>query len=147
MDRAAAGRPHRIASSGRPAALAASSVRALAARPRRGHSCRPRRTVGAAAFVVSNLAAVLVLTLLLSIVTAPMHTMPRLLRILSGETLTIYMFHLIVLFGFNLQLARRIGATQTLPQALALAAGMILLTSAYALAWHHVKARRRAHAG
>ena len=99
------------------------------------------------AFVVSNLAAVLVLTLLLSIVTAPMHTMPRLLRILSGETLTIDMFHLIALFGFNLQLARRIGATQTLPQALALAAGMILLTSAYALAWHHVKARRRAHAG
>jgi Heparan-alpha-glucosaminide N-acetyltransferase, catalytic len=82
------------------------------------------------AFVVSNLAAVLVLTLGLSIVTSP----------------TIYMFHLIVLFGFNIQLARRIGETRTLPQALALAAGMIVLTSAYALTWHHVKARRAAHA-
>lgn len=95
------------------------------------------------AFVVSNLAAVLGLTLLLSIVTAPMRTMPRTLRILSGETLTIYMFHLVVLFGFNLQLARRIGATLTLPQALSLAAGMIVLTSAYTLAWHQFKARRR----
>jgi Heparan-alpha-glucosaminide N-acetyltransferase, catalytic len=99
------------------------------------------------AFVVSNLAAVLVLTLGLSIVTAPMRSLPRLLRILSGETLTIYMFHLIVLFGFNIQLARRIGETRTLPEALALAAGMIVLTSAYTLAWHHVKARRAAHTG
>ncbi len=96
------------------------------------------------AFVVSNLAAVLVVTLGLSIVTAPMRSLPRVLRILSGETLTIYMFHLIVLFGFNIQLARRIGATRTLPEALALAAFMIVLTSAYALAWHHVKARRAA---
>ncbi len=95
------------------------------------------------AFVVSNLAAVLLLTLGLSIVTSPIRSLPRTLRILSGETLTIYMFHLIVLFGFNIQLARRIGATQTLPQALALAGGMIVLTSAYALAWHHVKAWRR----
>jgi uncharacterized membrane protein len=96
------------------------------------------------AFVVSNLAAVLVLTLLLSVVTAPMHTMPRLLRILSGETLTIYMFHLVVLFGFNLQLARRIGETQTLPRALGLAVGMIVLTSAYTLAWHRFKSWRHA---
>ena len=75
-----------------------------------------------------------------------MRSMPRLLRILSGETLTIYMFHLIVLFGFKLQLARRIGATPTLPQALALAAGMIVLTSGYTLAWHRFKTWRRAHA-
>jgi uncharacterized membrane protein len=98
------------------------------------------------AFVVSNLAAVLLLTLGLSIVTAPMRTLPRLLRILSGETLTIYMFHLIVLFGFNIQLARRIGPTMTLPEALALAAGMILLTSAYTLTWHRFKAWRHARA-
>lgn len=98
------------------------------------------------AFVVANLAAVLVLTLALSIVTAPMRSLPRTLRILSGETLTIYMFHLIVLFGFNLQLARRIGQTRTLPEALALAAGMILLTSAYTLAWHRFKAWRHARA-
>lgn len=98
------------------------------------------------AFVTSNLAAVLVLTLGLSIVTAPLRSLPRTLRILSGETLTIYMFHLIVLFGFNIQLARRIGATLTLPRALALAAGMIVLTSAYALAWHRFKAWRHARA-
>lgn len=94
------------------------------------------------AFVVSNLAAVLVFTLALSVVTSPMRSLPRVLRILSGETLAIYMFHLIVLFGFNLQVARRIGPTLTLPRALALAAGMIVLTSAFALAWHHIKAWR-----
>jgi len=96
------------------------------------------------AFVVSNLAAVLVLTLVLSIVCAPMRSMPRVLRILSGETLTIYMFHLIVLFGGSFQFARRIGPTLTLPQALTLAAGMVVLTSGYALAWHRFKAWRHA---
>ena len=94
------------------------------------------------AFVVSNLAAVLIVTLGLSVVTSRMRSLPRVLRILSGETLAIYMFHLIVLFGFNLQVARRIGPTLTLPQALTLAAGMIALTSAYALTWHQIKAWR-----
>lgn len=94
------------------------------------------------AFVVSNLAAVLIVTLGLSMVTSRIRSLPRVLRILSGETLAIYMFHLIVLFGFNLQVARRIGPTLTLPQALTLAAGMIALTSAYALTWHQVKAWR-----
>lgn len=97
------------------------------------------------AFVVSNLVAVLIFTLGLSIVTSRMRSLPRVLRVLSGETLAIYMFHLIVLFGFNLQIARRIGPTLMLPQALALALGMIALTSIYALAWHQIKvlARRR----
>ncbi len=94
------------------------------------------------AFVVSNLAAVLVVTLGLSAITSRMRSLPRVLRILSGETLAIYMFHLIVLFGFNLQVARRIGPTLTLPQALTLAAFMIALTSAYALTWHQIKAWR-----
>lgn len=135
--------PHRVIWSRLAALAAAVGLVAIAAQ------ASPWTLVQAAthpsarpAFVVSNLATVVALTLLLSIVSAPMQSMPRPLRILSGETLTIYMFHLIVLFGFNLQLARRIGASQTLPQALALAAGMIVLTSGYALAWHRFKAWR-----
>lgn len=91
------------------------------------------------AFVVANLMVVLWITLGLAVATAPLHSLPRLLRILAGETLAIYVFHLIVLFGFNIRIADRIGPTLTLPRALALAGAMIVLTSLYALAWHAVK--------
>ncbi|MEZ5417383.1 MAG: heparan-alpha-glucosaminide N-acetyltransferase domain-containing protein [Vicinamibacterales bacterium] len=94
------------------------------------------------AFVVANLAAVLLLTLGLSVVSAPIRTLPRLLRVLSGETLAIYVIHLLVLFGGSVQLARRIGPTQSVAGALAVAAGMIVLTGALALAWHAAKAWR-----
>ena len=102
------------------------------------------------AFVVANLAAVLLATFVLSVVCAPMPSLSRVLRIISGETLAIYVFHLLVLFGFEVRLARRIGPTLALPEALAFAAFMIALTSAFALGWHGLKswqARRRAGAG
>jgi hypothetical protein len=91
------------------------------------------------AFAVENLAAVLFLTLVLSVLFAPLGTLPRSLRILSGETLSMYVFHLTVLFGGSVELARRIGPTRTLPEALALAAFMIALTGAFALSWHRFK--------
>lgn len=91
------------------------------------------------AFVVSNLMVVLWITLALAVATAPLRSLPRLLRILAGETLAIYVFHLIVLFGFDFRVADRIGPTRTVPQALAVAAAMIVLTSLYALAWHAMK--------
>jgi hypothetical protein len=94
------------------------------------------------AFVVANLAAVLLVTLVLSVVLAPLQSLPRVLRVISAETLPIYVFHLLVLFGGEVRLARRIGPTLALPQALALAAFMIALTSAFALGWHALKARR-----
>ena len=94
------------------------------------------------AFVVANLAAVLLVALVLSVVVAPMKSLPRVLRIIAAETLAIYVFHLYVLFGGELRLARRIGPTLELPQALAFAAFMIALTSAFALGWHALKAWR-----
>ncbi len=100
------------------------------------------------AFVVANLGAVLIVTLVLSVIFAPVRTLPRLLRVVAAETLAIYVFHLVVLFGFDVRLARRIGPTLEVPQALAFAAFMIALTTAFALAWHEVKAwRRRERAG
>ncbi len=94
------------------------------------------------AFVVGNLAAVLCVTLVLSVLFAPVRTLPRVLRVIAAETLAIYLFHLVVLFGFEVRLARRIGPTLELPQALAFAAFMIALTSSFALAWHELKAWR-----
>lgn len=95
------------------------------------------------ALVVENLAAVLFLTLILSIVFAPLRTLPRALRVMSGETLSMYVFHLYVLFGGSWHLARRIGPTLELPAAMAFALFMILLTSTFALGWHRLKAWRR----
>ncbi|MBP7779782.1 MAG: DUF1624 domain-containing protein [Acidobacteria bacterium] len=94
------------------------------------------------AFAVENLAAVLFLTLVLSVVSAPLTSLPRRLRILSSETLSMYVFHLVVLFGGGVELARRIGPTLDLPKALALAMFVIALTSAFALSWHGFKAWR-----
>lgn len=94
------------------------------------------------AFVVANLAAVLLVTLVLAVVFAPLRSLPRMLRVIAGETLAIYVFHLLVLFGFEVRLARRIGPTLELPQALAFAAFMIVLTSTFALAWHALKSWR-----
>ncbi len=94
------------------------------------------------AFVVGNLAAVLFVTLVLSVLFAPVRTLPRVLRVIAAETLAIYIFHLVVLFGFEVRLARRIGPTLELLQALAFAAFMIALTSTLALAWHELKAWR-----
>lgn len=91
------------------------------------------------AFVVANLAAVLLVTLVLSVIFAPLKSLPRVLRIISAETLAIYVFHLYVLFGGNLRLARRIGPTLEVPEALAVALFMIALTSAFALSWHALK--------
>lgn len=95
------------------------------------------------AFVVANLAAVLFVTLVLSMLFASVRTLPRVLRVVAAETLAIYVFHLVVLFGFEVRLARRIGPTLELPQALAFAAFMIALTTTFALAWHELKAWRR----
>ncbi|MGD9902731.1 MAG: heparan-alpha-glucosaminide N-acetyltransferase domain-containing protein [Vicinamibacterales bacterium] len=92
------------------------------------------------AFVVANLSAVLGATLGLSVLVAPIRTLPRVLRILAAETLAIYVFHLVVLFGFDLRLARRIGPILSLPQALAVSAFMITLTGTFAVAWHGIKA-------
>lgn len=98
------------------------------------------------AFVVGNLAAVLVVTLVLSALFAPMRTLPRVLRVMAAETLAIYVFHLVVLFGFDVRLARRIGPTLELPAALAFAAFMIVLTGVFALSWHELKAWRQRRA-
>jgi len=94
------------------------------------------------AFVVANLAAVLFVALVLSVLVAPMTSLPRVLRVIAAETLAIYVFHLYVLFGGDVRLARRIGATLELPQALAFAAFMIALTTVFALTWHALKAWR-----
>ena len=66
--------------------------------------------------------------------------LPALLATLTSETLTIYVFHLFVLYGAPIALARRVGMSLELPFALAVSASMLLSSAAFALAWKRAKA-------
>lgn len=92
------------------------------------------------AFAVQKLAAVLLLTLGLSVLCARLQRLPHMLRVLAGETLSIYVIHLVLLFSGGVEIARRVGPTLDLPRALLLAAAMVAVTAAAALGWHRVKA-------
>ncbi|MFN7977539.1 MAG: heparan-alpha-glucosaminide N-acetyltransferase domain-containing protein [Vicinamibacterales bacterium] len=100
------------------------------------------------AFALQKLAAVLLLTLALSVACAAIVRLPALLRTLAGETLAIYVIHLVLLFSGGIAIATRIGPTLDLPRALLLSAVMVMVTAAAAIGWHRAKAaaRRLMHA-
>jgi uncharacterized membrane protein len=71
-----------------------------------------------------------------------MRALPRPLAILTRETLCIYVFHLFVLYGFPLALARRVGQELSAPAALAASGCMIIASAGFGLAWHRAKSLR-----
>lgn len=95
------------------------------------------------AFAVQKLAAVLLLTLGLSVLCARLQRLPYILRVLAGETLSIYVIHLVLLFSGGVEIARRVGPTLDLPRAVLLSAAMVAVTAAAALGWHRLKAASR----
>ena len=88
------------------------------------------------AFAVQKLAAVVAIVLGLAVVTAPIRSLPKLLRILSAETLFVYVFHLWVLYAAFPGIAQRFGRTQALGASLAASVAMMALTVAATVAWH-----------
>ncbi len=92
------------------------------------------------AFSVQKLAAVIGLVLVLAIVCAPIRTLPRVLRMLSAETLFVYAFHLAFLYAGFLGIRERFGHRLELPYAFAASAAMMVVTIGATVAWH-----RRAH--
>ena len=83
-----------------------------------------------------------VVTLALSALSAALHrlrALPRPLRTLSGETLAIYVFHLLVLYGAPIALARRVGSTLPLSAALSVSAAMLCASTLVGLGWHSIK--------
>ena len=64
-------------------------------------------------------------------------------EVLAGETLTLYAFHLLVLYAGGVGLYRLVGHSLSLPAAIGAALGMLGLTCAVGLAWHRAKKRRR----
>lgn len=73
--------------------------------------------------------------------------LPRRLEILAGQTLVLYLSHVMVLYGAGVGLAHVIGRTLPLPQAIILAAAMILATAAVGLGWHRIEGLRAGLAG
>ncbi|HKU43032.1 MAG TPA: heparan-alpha-glucosaminide N-acetyltransferase domain-containing protein [Polyangiales bacterium] len=90
-------------------------------------------------FFLVKLAIVTVACAALVLGVQRMRALPRPLSILTRETLCIYVFHLFVLYGFPVGLARRVGQQLELPAALAASGCMIAASAGFGLLWHRMK--------
>ena len=90
-------------------------------------------------FFVQKLAVVTMALSLLAFALARVRDLPSALRILTAETLAIYVFHLFVLYGFPFALHTRLGTNLPLTAALSVSAGMLAASCAVGLAWHALK--------
>ncbi len=87
-----------------------------------------------------KLAAVLAVTTLLALATARVRRLPATLRILAGETLALYVSHLLVLYGSGVGLVVLVGHRFGLASAIVAAIAAIVLSAVVVLAWHRAKA-------
>ncbi|MEN0066743.1 MAG: heparan-alpha-glucosaminide N-acetyltransferase domain-containing protein [Myxococcota bacterium] len=78
----------------------------------------------------------------LAVLCHPIRRLPRVFAIVSGETLAVYVIHLVLLFQPPFNLAWRLGLAQyELEQALLVSLAMIVTTIALTLLWHEQKKR------
>lgn len=91
------------------------------------------------AFSLQRFAAVIGIVTVLGVVCARIRTLPRVLRILSAETLFVYVFHLWVLYAGVLGIHERWGRSLPLWQAFVASGSMMVLTVSATVAWHHRK--------
>jgi hypothetical protein len=91
-------------------------------------------------FFLLKLALVVLACAALSLALWRVRALPSLLATLTSETLGIYVFHLFVLYGAPLALARRVGMTLDLPFALCMSTLMLFASAAFALGWKRAKA-------
>ncbi len=99
------------------------------------------------AFNVLKLGVVLAIVTLLAAIGRRIPRLPRFLQILAGESLILYVVHLMVLYGAGVGLYRIIG--RTLPLAVAIPTGfaMITIMAFVGLGWFRLKAWRKAARG
>jgi uncharacterized membrane protein len=93
------------------------------------------------AFWLERLGAVLALLAVLAAALSRVTRLPRLLEVLSGETLALYVFHILVLFGTPIGPALIFGKTLPLEHALLIAGANVIVSFAFGLYWHRLKAR------
>lgn len=91
------------------------------------------------AFLLQKLAAVTIAIGVLAYALRRLRALPAVLRVLSAETLAMYVFHLLVLYGEPFDLHRRAAESLQLGQALGVSALMLIATSGFGLAWHAFK--------
>ncbi len=91
-----------------------------------------------------RLAGVLVVSALLAGLAARVRTSPPLLLVLARETLALYVFHVLLIYGQGVGLADRIGRQLAPGAAIAAAAAVVVLSTILVLAYRAVARRRLA---
>ena len=94
------------------------------------------------AFSLSRLGWVIALAALLALASHRIVALPRTLRMIAGETLVLYVSHLLMLYVAGIGLARVIGPTLPLGAAIAMAIAVIAASVAIAIAWGRWDDRR-----
>ena len=94
------------------------------------------------AFFALKLSAVILGLGALAALTARLRQLPWALRVLSGETLPIYVVHIVVLYWSSWSVHRMIGRTLDLGQGLLVSSVMVVLSFSVGLLWHAQKAWR-----
>lgn len=95
------------------------------------------------AFNLVKLGVVLTLVTLLAAVGRRITRLPRALQILSGESLVLYVVHLLILYGGGVGLYRTIGHTLPLPLAIATGFAMVVVMALIGLGWFRLKQWRK----
>lgn len=91
-----------------------------------------------------RLAAVVGLALVLTLATVRVEKLPKWMTTLAGETLFLYVSHLLALYVGGVGLVHFVGASLSVPVSVAMALVLIAGCSAGALAWARRKERREA---
>ncbi len=90
-------------------------------------------------FVLLKLASVVLVVVVLAILALRVKRLPRWLQTLAGESLMLYWFHLMVIYGAGVGLAATVGRTLPLDQALLAAGGMVVVSALVGLGWNRFK--------
>jgi uncharacterized membrane protein len=99
------------------------------------------------AFNLLKLGVVLAIVTLLAAVGRAIPRLPRVLQVLAGESLIIYVVHLVMVYGAGVGLRSLVGPTLPLPAAMLAGFAMIALMVFVGLGWFRVKSWREARRG
>lgn len=95
------------------------------------------------AFNLLKLGVVLAIVTLLAAIGRRITRLPRALQILAGESLVLYVVHLLILYGAGVGLYRTIGHSLPLPAAIATGFAMVAVMVPIGLGWFRLKEWRK----
>ena len=90
-------------------------------------------------FVLLKLASVVAVVTVLAVIGRRIERLPGFLQTLAGESLMLYWFHLMVLYGAGIGLGSLVGRTLPLPEALLAAAAVVVISACVGLLWNRLK--------